>query len=228
VRIAFQTLGRTIRHGYDNLGTLLMISLFWYVTAILLLPLGPTTAALHRITLPMTEERAASWRDFTAHLRADLRWSSLVFWTLALGFIVIGANIGFYEAAPAVGLRLIAIVFGTLAIVWTGIALFAFPLALRQDEQRLGMTLRNAVLMVIGNAPGVMLSYVLLIVLLGILTALPPLFLILPGVIALWSEEQARLLLVASGYVKPDEFADKPRVGGWFSGGDRTKKGRGR
>jgi hypothetical protein len=50
-----------------------------------------------------------------------------------------------------------------------------------------------------------------LIVLVISLIVIPPLFLLIPGVVALWGEENARLLLVASGYVPPDPFADRPR-----------------
>src|SRR3712207_8441809 len=51
-------------------------------------------------------------------------------------------------------LRFIGYLFGTLLIVWTGMALFAFPLAVRQTDQSLRVTLRNAAIMVMANAPG--------------------------------------------------------------------------
>ncbi len=64
VVIAFRTFGRTLRHGYDNLGTLLVVSVCWYLGALLIQPLGAVTAGLHRVVLPMTEEpepASATW-----------------------------------------------------------------------------------------------------------------------------------------------------------------------
>ncbi|HEX6287822.1 MAG TPA: DUF624 domain-containing protein [Herpetosiphonaceae bacterium] len=211
VAIAFRTLMRTLRHGYENLGTLLLVSLLWYAAAILILPIGVGTAALHRVVQPMTEERSADWRSFFSHLRADLRWSSLLTIILALGFFIIRLNIGFYGASDSAVFQVIAVFFGTLLIIWLGIALFAFPLALRQQEQHLRTTLRNALIMVFANAPGVLISLVLLLLLVVVLVFIPPLFAIVPGVIALWSAENTRLLLVASGYVPRDEIADREK-----------------
>lgn len=233
VVIAFRTLARTLRHGYDNLGTLGLGGLFWLLSAalclplsvllvllvesivgqrhyeLLLLPLGPPTAALHRLVQPMTEERSASWRSFFTHLRADLRWSSKLQATLVLGLLMIQINIGFYGAATSSTLRFIAILFLTVLIVWLGIALYAFPLALRQEDQGLRATLRNALVMVLANAPGLLISLVLLALLSVMLLILPPLFVLVPAVMALWGQENARLLLVASGYIAKDEIADR-------------------
>jgi hypothetical protein len=53
-------------------------------------------------------------------------------------------------------------------------------------------------------------SLVLLVLVSGLLLVIPPLFLLLPGVIALWGEENARLFLVGSGHIAKDEIADRP------------------
>jgi uncharacterized membrane protein YesL len=212
IAIAFQTLVRTLRHGYDNLGTLLIISLLWYAAAILILPLGVATAALHHVVKPMTEERSANWRNFFGYLRADLRWSSLLALILALGYLLIQTNISFYGTAESGVFQVVAIFFGTLLIIWLGLTLFAFAVAIRQEEQQLRTTLRNSLILVIANAPGVLLSLILLLLVTTVLLVLPPLFAIVPGVIALWGAENTRQLLVASGYIERDEIADRQRV----------------
>ena len=212
ITIAFRTFARTLRHGYDNLGTLVLVSVCWYVGALLIIPLGAVTAGLHRVVLPMTEERVPNWREFFANLRSDLRWSSTLIVTLIGGILLLQANISFYSGSASQTVRWLAIPFGTLMLVWLGTNLFAFPLALRQEDRRLRTTLRNAVVLVISNAPGVLISMVLLLLLVILLIVLPPLFLVLPGVVALWGEENVRLLLVATGYLKKDEIADRERV----------------
>lgn len=210
--IAFRTLVRTLRHGYDNLFTLLLVSVFWYAAAILILPIGVATAGLHRVVQPMTEERSADWRNFYRHVRADLRWSSLLALIMILGFVLIQINIRFYGASESSVLQFLSILFGTFLIIWSGMALFAFPLALRQEEQQVRTTLRNAVIMVLSNAPGVLISLILLVILAIVLVLVPPLFAIVPGVIALWGAENTRMLLVGSGYIPKDEIADRERV----------------
>jgi uncharacterized membrane protein YesL len=212
IAIAFRTLGRTLKHGYENLGTLAISSVLWYAGAIFLLPLGIVTAALHRVTRPMTEERASSWRNFFDHLRPDLRWSSLLAVIVVGSFVVISANISFYNATPNTTLRLVTTLFVGLQIIWIGVALFAFPIALRQEDQSVRRTLRNAVVMTLANLPGVLVSMVLLLLLCVFLLVIPPLFVMIPGVVALWGEENARLLLVASGYLAEDPIADRPRI----------------
>lgn len=211
VAIAFRSLGRTLRHGYDNIGTLLLASVLWYAGAILILPLGVVTAGLHRVTRPMTEERAANWRSFYADARTDLRWSSLLMATLLLGVALIEGNIRFYSASADPALQWVALPFRTLMLIWFGIMLFAFPLSIRQSDRRLRTTLRNGLVMVVANAPGVLLSLILLVLLMLLLLVLPPLFLVLPGAAALFGQENTRLLLVATGAIPPDEVADRPR-----------------
>ena len=212
VRIAFRTFGRTLRHSYDNLGSLGISSLLWIGLALLVIPLGPATAALHRVTQRMTEERASPWSRFWEHFRADWRWSSALFWTLALGMVLVEANRRFYSASSSGVFLVISGFFLVITLIWIGVIFFAFPLALRQTDHRLRTTLRNAAIIGIANLPGLLVSLVLLLVTTLILFIIPPLFLLIPGWISLWAEENVRLLLVASGHIPADEIADRPRL----------------
>lgn len=211
VAIAFRTLGRTLRHGYENLGTLAMVSIMWYIGAVLILPIGVVTAALHRVTQPMSEERAADWRRFLAHVRRDLGWGSALMALMIVMFALLLINIRFYALSSATPLRILALFFMTLLVVGAGIALYVFPLALRQEHQHVWRACRNALVMTVGNLPGALVSLVLLLILCGVLLFVPPLFVLIPGVVALWGEENARLLLVAGGYLPEDPFADRQR-----------------
>lgn len=175
---------------------------------VLLLPLGPLTAGMHRVVRPMAEERATNWQDMWASFRADWRWSTLLTLALVGGAILIQVNMAYYLSSSALLLRMLGLMFTTLLIIWTGAALYAFPLALRQHDMRIRTILRNAALMAMGNAPGVLVGLLLLGLLL-VLLLIPPLFLLIPGVIALWSQENVRLLLIAAGYLAKDPIADR-------------------
>jgi uncharacterized membrane protein YesL len=212
IRIAFRTFGRTLRHGYENLGSLGVCSVLWLVLAILVVPWGPATAALHRVTQRMTEDRASPAHRFWEHFRADWGWSSALVWTLILGLVVWEGNRRFYINSGNSTLLLFSGFFFVIILLWFGVMLFAMPLALRQTDRRLRTTLRNTVIVVLANLPGVVVSLVLLFVSCLVLFIIPPLFLLIPGWIALWGEENVRLLLVAAGHLPPDEIADRPRV----------------
>ena len=236
VQIAFRTLGRTLRHAYDNLFSLGIASVFWLLCTVpffaiialvlifvgfgsffvlflgvLLVGLGPPSAALHRIAQRMSEERASSWNTFWTHARADFAWSARLSLTLLLVLLLWLVNYSFYANSPNSTLQLISGFFLVATFVWLGIMMYALPMALRQSEPSLRWTLRNTVVIALANLPGLIVSLLLLLITTAIFTLLPPLFLLVPGWVALWTEENVRLLLVASGHIPPDEIADRPR-----------------
>ncbi len=236
VQIAFRTLGRTLRHAYDNLFSLGIASVFWLLCTVpffaiivlvlllvgfggtfvlslgvLLVGLGPPSAALHRIAQRMSEERASSWNTFWTHARADFAWSARLSLTLLFVLLLWLVNYSFYANSANSTLQLISGFFLVATFVWLGIMMYALPMALRQSEQSLRSTVRNTVVIALANLPGLIVSLLLLFVTATIFTLLPPLFLLVPGWVALWTEENVRLLLVASGHIPPDEIADRPR-----------------
>lgn len=236
ILIAFRTLGRTLKHTYDNLFPIGTASIFWYVCTVPFLPIialatfvlgygslftffigvllvgiGPPSAALHRIVKPMSEERASSSSTFWSHLRPDAGWSLRLSLTLLLVLLLWLVNASFYANSLNSTLQLFSGFFAIASVVWLGIMMYALPIALRQTEQTLRGTLRNAVVVALANLPGLVVSLVLLLMTTAILIILPPLFLLVPGYVALWTEENVRLLLVASGHIAPDEVADRPR-----------------
>lgn len=234
VRIALRTFWRTLKHGFDNIGTLLLASVFWLAglvvllpvtllivgaveaftgqrhVELVLLPMGVFTAALHRVTQPMSEERAVSPRVLVADLRRDAAWSTLLMAVLVAVLFVILLNIGYFINLAGSTLGLAAFFFFGLLVGWAGVALYVFPVALRQADRHVWSALRSTLLLSLANAPGTIVSLLLLLVLCAILL-LPPLFLLLPATIALWGEENARMLLVASGLLAKDPIADRER-----------------
>jgi uncharacterized membrane protein YesL len=211
VAIAFRTLGRVLRHGYDNLGTLAIVSVFWWIGVVLIIPVGAATAAAHRVLLPATEERSTNWRRFFDYLRTDFLWGSKLTLVLIGVAVLLQLNIRFYSASEQPVLQGVSILFVTLSLVWLGVMLYAFPIALRQQEQQFRMTLRNTIVMVLANLPGVLLSLLILALIGALFIIIPPLFVLLPGLVMLWGQENVRLLLVATGYLPEDEIADRPR-----------------
>ncbi len=211
VNIAFRTFGRTLRHGYENLGTLGMVGIFWYIGAALIVTLGPATAALHR-DHPANDRRTRCQLAYVPRSLSSWTgsWSSILVWLLLGVLLLIDINRQFYAQAVSSFLPLFSIFFFVLELIWFTITLFAMTLALRQEDRRLRTTLRNTAIIILANLPGIIVSMILLLISSIVLLILPPLFLLVPGYIALWTEENARLLLVAGGHLPEDEFADQP------------------
>lgn len=188
-----------------------LIGVIWLVGALFIIPLGPLTAGLFRVTQRFSEERTCSWREMITHVREDFRWSSLLLWSLVGGLILLIVNTQFYAGSPNQFLRYLTFTFLLFIVLWIGVMVVAFAMALRQQAPTVRRTLRNSVLMVLANAPGILISLFLLFVTSFIFLLLPPLFLLIPGWISLWGAEQTRLLLVRAGYLQPDEIADRFR-----------------
>src|SRR3954451_21602727 len=133
IQIAFRTLGRTLRHGYDNLIPLGIASLYWLLCTVPFFPIfalaffligygstfvifigvlivgvGPPSAALHRRTRPMTEERVTPGMSFWSDLRTDFGWSLRLSITLLLVLTLCVANSSFYGNSPNTALQLVS------------------------------------------------------------------------------------------------------------------------
>lgn len=211
IGLAFNTFARSLRHGYDNLFTMMIMGLIWYLGALLLVPIGPLTAGMHRAIQPMTEERTTSWRTMIQGFRRDWGWSTRLVLCLVLGAVIIAANMNFYGASDQPILQYLGITFFVFLILWLCVAVLAFAMALRQHDLKVVRTLRNTIVMVGANMPGMVVSFILLGITSIIFFILPPLFILLPSWIALWGQEQTRLYLVQAGYIPPDEIADRVR-----------------
>src|SRR5690349_19098459 len=143
IQIAFRTLGRTLKHTYDNLFAVGIASIFWYICTVPFVPIialatfllgygglftlfigvllvgyGPPSAALHRIVKPMTEERASSSNTFWSHLRPDAGWSLRLSLTLLFILLLWLANASFYSNSLNNVLQLFSGFFVVASIVW--------------------------------------------------------------------------------------------------------------
>lgn len=209
ISVAFETLPRTLRHGYDNIVPLAIMGMIWWLGAVLILPLGVVTAGLHRVTQRMSEERVVDWRDMLKGWRGDLGWASRLVVALVSGFFALSYVTLFYGIQPNGIVRYLSLTFLLFTFLWVGVMLVSFAMALRQEIPTLRRTLRNSIIMVFANGPSLVISLGFVIVTSIVLFVLPPLAILIPSWIALWSEEYVRLLLVRAGYLPPDEIADR-------------------
>jgi len=158
-------------------------------TVVVLLPLvviaivtgGPAMAGLHCLTNPIPHEKRIEfsyfWQGFKLYYLRS--WQILGLWVG--GTVIMAANIWFYRMWWQQGTQIAivpVIVFLWITVLWLGIEPYLFPLFLEQEDKRILLVFKNAVLLALVN-PG---FTVLLMVLLGATLLLslvfPPLLLL--------------------------------------------------
>jgi uncharacterized membrane protein YesL len=144
VVFAFYTVSRTIELG--TLGPILI--LYLPLGAISLLLAGPATAGVYAFTNRLAHGELAEVRRFWIGFRRFL-WRG---WLLGLVDVGVGAllaiNIWFYWSQGSIGLRLLAVIFIYLLVLWFVIQSYLYALLVEMDQ---GIVLvgRNALFMAI-------------------------------------------------------------------------------
>lgn len=239
----FRVLWLALKDTFDELGTLVAANLLWLlisaplillgmynvlqanllpgVLVLLLaaLPAAPATAGLYSVAERIADGRTASVRHFFEGLRAyaTLSWKVYGLWTF--GLIVIITNLFFYPSMGSVGLILMAL-FLNLLVIWCGLLIYIGPLMLLQQDKRIRLIARNALLMTLGRP---VFSLVTLALMAAVLVLSTVLWIALPlltfALLALWGF-RATLKLVqdaqerqAAGEAAQTETAEKGRGG---------------
>lgn len=157
--------------------------------AVLLLPLipigilagGPAMAGVHCLTNPIPHEKRIEfsyfWEGFKRYYLKS--WQILGLWVG--GTVIMATNIWFYRMWWQQGTQIAivpVILFLWITVLWLAIEPYLFPLLLEQEDKRVLLIFKNAILLALAN-PG---FTVLLIVLLGATLLLslvfPPLLLL--------------------------------------------------
>jgi uncharacterized membrane protein YesL len=187
----FRVLWLALKDTFDELGTLIVANLLWLlmsaplmllglynvlqanilpgvlVLLLSVLPAGPATAGLYALADRITEGRAVSVRNFFEGVRAyaKLSWQVYGLWTV--GLIVIVTNLTFYPNMGTVGLFLM-VVFLYLLVIWWGLLIYIGPLMLLQQDKRIRLIARNALLMTMGRPVFSLVTLLLMALILGL------------------------------------------------------------
>jgi uncharacterized membrane protein YesL len=158
---------------------------FWVVllplTVLAILAGGPALAGVHNLTNPIPHERRIEfgyfWEGFRKYWLKS--WKILGLWVL--GAATLGINVWFYRMWWQRGTQIAllpVILFLWILVLWLGIQPYLFPLMLEQEDKRVVLVFKNAILLALVN-PG---FTVLVLVLLGATQLLslvfPPLLLL--------------------------------------------------
>ena len=151
------------------------------LTLIAILAGGPAMAGVHNLTSPIPHEKRIEfsyfWEGFKHYYLKS--WQILALWVV--GTATLAVNIWFYRMWWQQGTQIAivpVILFLWIMVLWLGIQPYLFPLLLEQEDKRVLLVFKNAILLALVN-PG---FTVLVIVLLGATLLLslifPPLLLL--------------------------------------------------
>jgi uncharacterized membrane protein YesL len=168
-RRALPIIGRSLADLWDNILTLTVVNALWALSAlpglllfflngglimsllaivVLVLTLGPTTAALFYVTAEVSREEKLELRDFFTGVRRYYKRG----WVAAginAAFIVLDYfNLVFYSSSAMAGspLALLFILWVYLTLLWFMMQIYLWPLVLRMETLKVFLLLRNSVL----------------------------------------------------------------------------------
>lgn len=234
---AFTVLWRTIVTFYNEMFTLIGLSLLWWVTGgffvglavffgwpllveggawwlapLLAIPAGPATAALavvaRRCVRDIHVDRSYYFDGFRVYWRQALVVSAIC----AIGLALLFLNLIFYLNQGAPLLRALSVLWAYLILFWVSVQFYVYPMLVGLERPSVWGAFRSAALIVGANP----FYSLMLAVLAGVLTALSVVLVILvvmawPALMALFSEHGGHLVLVRAGILKDENVTPKGR-----------------
>ena len=133
---------------YYNAVPYFTLNLIWCALSLPVVTIFPAMGGLYYAVLQMTQEGSANaetvWEGFKKHWWLSLRWGLLVY---GVGALLL-ANIWFYlNLDQSWAIFALAITIGVL-IVWIAVNQYSFPLLLLQEEKKIFIAIRNALVVV--------------------------------------------------------------------------------
>lgn len=180
----------------------------WWLVSLLLIPIGPATAALAVVA----RRCAANLRVTRMFYMDGLRG----YWRPALGLSAVGMtvlglllmNISFYVTRPSGLMQVLTFIWGYVLLFWLSVQFYAYPVLVRMEKPSALGALRTAAFGALAN-PVFSIVLVLIAAALTVLTALTAVlfFLIWPALMLLLGEHSFRLFLERAGVKEEEQIA---------------------
>lgn len=141
-------IGRALRSYWEEGFNLLLINLLWFLAQLLVIPGPPATAALFAVTNHVAHggfaRLAGFWDAFRQFFGPAWKWGIINL----VAIFILGYAALFYGSGvlDSVG-PLLSLLMWFLLGSWLFLQLFAFPMWLEQSDRRIGLALRNALVM---------------------------------------------------------------------------------
>jgi len=187
---------QAIRLVYEELFTLVFLSVLTGVALFAVVPSFPALVALYEMARRVVDGRSVSVSDWWDELkgnfgRAWLFGAAGLFLTLLL----VG-NVMFYARQTATVWKYVAILWIWLLFVWAMASLYAWPLFVLQEDIRMWVVLRNAIYLTFLRPVHALVAMVLLGIATALSIILPIFFLVLPALWAVYTTLLTRQLVL--------------------------------
>ena len=160
----------SLKDFYDELFLFVVVNLLCVLLSIPLVTLAPALAGVYYVTNQLAHGRyRTEWRDFFVGFRRYFVKS----WQLLLAdlflLLLIVSNIIFYTSMPNEIVRLVSILWWYLLAFWLGLQIYLFPLLMEQEDERLLLVFRNAIVLTLRH-PFFTIAFLLVILLLLVIS----------------------------------------------------------
>lgn len=174
---ALKVFGRSFRDWWDEMFLMVGVNLMWGLLAIALVTIFPGSMGAYYLT----REKALGRR-----VEFDLFWQGFRQYfgkAWALGAINVGItfllvlNIWFY-ANISNWLAYLTLIWIYILVMWLGVLLYVFPMALAQEDKSLKLIYKNSAILAFGRPLFTLVLGLLSLVLLALSVVVPPLLLL--------------------------------------------------
>jgi uncharacterized membrane protein YesL len=207
---AFRVMGRVLKATYDELFLCIFMSVVWWIGIILIFTAAPATMGINHVANRIANYKRVDMDFFWAGAKQHI-WQGWI--TLLLMLVVPAAlllNIRFYLGASG-WLQIAAFLWAWALLFFLLFVQYLFPLLWQQDEPRLGLMLRNALILTLRNPlyTFLMSLFILVLTIISVLLAVP-LVLLLPAMLALAGNFSLAGLLQKEGLAPEPPSVPRP------------------
>ncbi len=179
MRQAFRVTWRSLQDTWQEWAVLVRANLLALALCLPIVTGPPALAGLHNLGFFITHEKQVEfkffWQGFKDYFLDSWKLTALN----GLVFGVLGVDVWFYLFRMQGAWRLLGFVGLWMLFIWAVAQLYTFPLLVRQQERKLFLASRNAVLLTLAY-PGFSLTAALLLaVLMALSLVLSPVFILL-------------------------------------------------
>ena len=148
---ALGVIWETLRDWWDGMVGLATFNLLWLGLSLTVILCPPATAGLYAVTNSLAHGKGQRLDDFVAAARCyawvSWRWALI---NLVLG-VLLAVNLVFYGSIAGAAAFLIQMALVIGAAVWLVMQFYVWPFLIEQEQKRLRVALRNALLLALAN-----------------------------------------------------------------------------
>ncbi|MFC1879436.1 DUF624 domain-containing protein [Chloroflexota bacterium] len=162
---------RWLEESWHNLWELVAFNFLWFVLTLPVVTAPAAAAGLFYATNLLAHEKPVGWRTFfegfREHFWLSWRWGAVNLFAVLL----FASNILFYKQFQTTWSGWLRGIFWGLALLWSFLQVFTFPLLLEQSDQRIFTALRNSLVLYL-RRPGLAVLVAAFVLALAFLSAM--------------------------------------------------------